>query len=326
MGDTSALEARLAGLQAQLGVATNQILAATGTTTLPEAQAAATRIGAALNAAGTAEAQKGQGTNVEIRTQNVTGLVGVKLGEQRNLQVYGGAAAQRLTGEVHLRGQAYQGATGYDARISPDMATGWVAGIAYSKPEIALKAALTYRSEIEHGSDISEVFPALGAAGVKTQDFKVTLPESYNLDFQTGVSPTMLLTAKVRYVPWSDFAIDPTLYTATTNTSIVSYNKDQWSAELGLGKKLSDKLSVAGNVGYDSGAGNPVSSLGPVDGFYSVGAGFKYNLNPAWSMSLGGKYMKFGDAKAVLPTKATVGSFEDNDGFVAGLKLAYHAK
>ena len=199
---------------------------------LATATATATQLGGALNAAATAQAQKGQGTNVEIRTNNATLLLGAKLGTNKNLQVYGGAAAQRLTGEVHLRGLAYQGATGYDARISPDTSYGWVAGVSYSIPKIALKAALTYRSEIEHQSPIAEVFPALGATGITTRDFKVTLPESYNLDFQTGVNPTTLLTAKVRYVPWSDFDIRPPTYgdaTALRNNGtplpIVSYDK-----------------------------------------------------------------------------------------------------
>lgn len=322
----AALQAQAATLQAQLATVSQQILTATNTTSIAEAQVAARRLGGAINAATVAEAQKGEGTNVEIRTHNVTGLVGVKLGEKRNFQVYGGAAAQHLTGEIHLRGKAYQQATGYDARISPDQSVGWVAGVAYAKPEIALKAALTYRSEIEHESSISEVFPALGAAGVTTQNFKVKTPESINLDFQTGVSPTMLLTAKARYVPWSKFKVEPNLYTETASTPIVSYEKDQWSAEVGLGKKVSDKLSLAGNIGYDSGAGNPVSSLGPVNGYYSAGAGIKYSITPEWSVSLGGKYLKFGDAKAELPTKAIVGDFAGNDGFVAGLKVAYQGK
>lgn len=276
------------------------------------------------NISTTAEAQKGEGTNVEIRTNNATALVGAKFGANKNFQVYGGPALQRLTGEVHLRGKAYQQATGYDAKISTDTALGWVAGVAYSKPEIALKASLTYRSEIDHKTKIAEVFPA--TARSTTQDFEVTLPESYNLDFQTGVSPTMLLTAKVRYVPWSDFAIKPTLYTATTNTPIVAYDKDQWSGELGLAKKINDKLAVSGNVGYDSGAGNPVSTLGPVEGYYSVGLGAKYNLTNEWSVSAGAKYLMFGDATANLPNGLTAGKFEDNDGVIAGVKLAYHSK
>ena len=329
--------------QAQAGIIKlQQAIAATaqagGDTTALQAQlkqavAKATQLGAALNAATTAETQKGQGTNVEIRTNNATLLLGAKLGANKNLQVYGGPAAQRLTGEVHLRGSAYQGATGYDARISPDTSYGWVAGVSYSIPKIALKAALTYRSEIEHQSPIAEVFPALGAAGTTTRDFKVTLPESYNLDFQTGINPTTLLTAKVRYVPWSDFDIRPPTYgdaTAKVNNGtalpIVSYDKDQWSAELGLGKKLSDKLAVSGAVGYDSGAGNPVSTLGPIKGYYSVGLGAKYNVTPNWSVSVGGKYLKFGDATAQLPTKAVAGQFEKNDGYIVGVKLAYQDK
>lgn len=287
---------------------------------------------AATNVAATAENQIGEGTNVEIRTNNATALIGTKFGANRNFQIYGGPAAQRLTGEVHLRGVAYQGAQGYDAKISTDTAVGWVAGVSYSKPEIALKAALTYRSKIKHDSVISEVFPALGANGTTSRDFSVTLPESYNLDFQTGVNPTTLLTAKVRYVPWSGFDIRPptygdaTLISAGKKLPIVSYDKDQWSAEIGFGKKLSDKLSVAGNIGYDSGAGNPATSLGPIKGYYSVGLGAKYSVTPEWSVSLGGKYLKFGDAQAQLPTNAIVGRFKDNDGFIAGLKVAYHAK
>lgn len=293
----------------------------------------ANRLVAATSVAVTSEAQKGQGTDVKIGTRNTSVLAGVKLGKNRNFQIYGGPAAQHLTGQVHLRGIAYQGAQGYDARISPDTAVGWVAGVAYAKPEIALKAALTYRSKIDHDTMIAEKFPALGDKGVTSRDFSVTLPESYNLDFQTGVNPTTLLTAKVRYVPWSDVDIRPPTYgdaTARTNNGIalpiVSYSDDQWSAEVGLGKRVTDRLAVSGAIGWDSGAGNPASTLGPIEGYYSVGLGAKYNITPAWSVALGGKYLKFGDATAHLPTGMTAGKFVDNDGFIAGVKLAYQAK
>lgn len=281
-------------------------------------------------AAAHAEATDGQKTNVEIRTNNLTMLVGAKLGANKNFQIYGGPVAQRVKGEVHLRGPAYQVMTGYDAKIATDTQLGWAAGLAFYKPEIALKAALTYRSEIEHDSEIAETIPVTGYVGKK--DFKVTLPDSWNLDFQTGVNPTTLLTAKVRYVPWSDFDIRPTQYTETTKLRypqglpIISYDKDQWSAEVGLGKRVSNRLAVSGAVGWDSGAGNPASSLGPIKGYYSLGLGARYNVTPEWSLSLGGKYFKFGDAQAQLPTKDKVGNFDSNDGYAVGVKLAYHAK
>ncbi|OAU94291.1 outer membrane protein transport protein [Moraxella catarrhalis] len=327
--------ARAQQLKEQADVVAANLMGATNTNSIEAATATATALGTALKAAQVTQALEGQGTNVEIRTNNLTMLVGAKLGANKNFQIYGGPVAQRVKGEVHLRGPAYQVMTGYDAKIATDTEVGWAAGLAFYKPEIALKAALTYRSEIEHDSEITETIPVTGYQG--TKDFKVTLPESWNLDFQTGVNPTTLLTAKVRYVPWSDFDIRPTQYTETTKLRypqglpIVSYDKDQWSAEVGLGKRVTDRLAVSGAVGWDSGAGNPTSTLGPIKGYYSLGLGARYNFTPEWSLSLGGKYFKFGDADARIPPQVvdnagTSGRFEDNDGYAVGVKLAYHAK
>lgn len=265
-------------------------------------------------------------TNVSLSSQNFTGLLGVKLGEKKNIQIYGGPTIQRLEGDVHLRGNAYKTASGYDANIARDTAYGWMAGIAYLKPEIALKAALTYRSEIDHDVNTTENLPARGAAGVGTNEITVTTPKSVNLDFQTGINPTTLLTAKARWVPWSDFAIKPKIYGSASGLNLVSYDDDAWTAEVGLGKKLSPQLAISGAVGYDSGAGNPITSLGPVEGNWNVGLGAKYNLTPEWAISGGVKYLMFGDAKAKLPDGDIVGDFQDNDGWVYGLRLSYQKK
>ncbi len=265
-------------------------------------------------------------TNVSISSQNFTGLLGVKLGEKKNIQIYGGPTIQRLEGDVHLRGNAYKTASGYDASIARNTDYGWMAGIAYLKPEIALKAALTYRSEIDHDVTVTENFPALGAAGVGTNEITITMPKSVNLDFQTGINPTTLLTAKARWVPWSDFAIKPTIYGKASGLNLISYDDDAWTAEVGLGKKLSPQLAISGAVGYDSGAGNPITSLGPVEGNWNVGLGAKYNLTPEWAVSGGVKYLMFGDAKAKLPDGSIVGDFQDNDGWVYGVRLSYQKK
>ena len=265
-------------------------------------------------------------TNVSVSSQNFTGLLGVKLGEKKNIQIYGGPTIQRLEGDVHLRGNAYKTASGYDANITRDTAYGWMAGIAYLKPEIALKAALTYRSEIDHDVNMTENLPALGAAGVGTNEITITTPKSVNLDFQTGINPTTLLTAKARWVPWSDFAIKPKIYGSASGLNLVSYDDDAWTAEVGLGKKLSPQLAISGAVGYDSGAGNPITSLGPVEGNWNVGLGAKYNLTPEWAISGGVKYLMFGDAKAKLPDGSIVGDFQDNDGWVYGVRLSYQKK
>ena len=286
--------------------------------------------------------RNGEGTNVEVRTENLTGIIGAKLGENKNFQVYGGPVAQRVKADVKLRGTAYEAANGYTTHISADQDYGWLAGVAYSKPEIALQAALTYRSEIEHNTQASENYPfvnrlpsALGLSSNRVDTIEITTPKSVNFDFQTGINPTMLATAKVRWVPWSDFAIVPSLYNDVSGLnpaygpdglSLVSYDKDQWLVELGLAKRLTPALAITGNVGWDSGAGNPVSSLGPIEGYYSAGLGAKYNVTENWAISAGGKYLWFGDAKGQIPSKTIVSDFEDNDGFALGVKLSYQAK
>ncbi|MGP5792254.1 hypothetical protein ACTXP0_04270 [Psychrobacter celer] len=270
-----------------------------------------------------------EATNVEVRSHTLSLIGGMKFGNQNQFQVYGGPVAQRLEAYVKLRGNAYKGATGYTSHISPDQDYGWLAGISYSKPEIALKAALTYRSEIDHTLTAAEYFPALAIQGQNpnsTNDFEITTPKSVNLDFQTGVNPTTLATAKVRWVPWSDFSIRPPVYTQASNLPLVDYSDDQWQVELGLGKRLAPALAVNGSIGWDSGAGDPTSSLGPIEGYYSVGLGAKYNVTENWAVSAGGKYLWFGDAEGSLPDGTIVSNFEDNDGYVAGVKISYQAK
>ncbi len=296
-----------------------------------------------LEAAKGLAATAGQATQVEVRTESITGILGAKFGPNKEFQAYGGPVAQRVTADVKLRGTAYSSATGYTTHISNDQDYGWIAGMAYSKPEIALKAALTYRSEIKHDAKAFETFPIATAAGAtaglalptsRDGDIEINTPESVNFDFQTGVNPTTLVTAKVRWVPWSEFAIVPSLYNDVSKIStkddeglaLVSYDKDQWLVELGLAKRLTPALAVTGTVGWDSGAGNPVTSLGPIEGYYSAGLGAKYNFTENWAISAGGKYLWFGDAEGQIPTKAVVSNFEDNDGFALGVKLSYQAK
>ncbi|WP_298735818.1 OmpP1/FadL family transporter [uncultured Psychrobacter sp.] len=305
---------------------------------LQQAQGDLIGLQAARNLADTA----GQETQVEVRSENLTGILGAKFGANKEFQVYGGPVIQQVKADVKLRGTAYSSASGYTAHISNDQDYGWLAGLSYSKPEIALKAALTYRSEIEHEADASEVFPIATAAGAtagralpttRNDKIDITTPESVNFDFQTGINPTTLATAKVRWVPWSDFAIVPSLYNDVSKIAtqdddglaLVSYDDDQWVVELGLAKRLSPALAVSGNIGWDSGAGDPVTSLGPIEGYYSVGLGAKYNVTENWAVSAGGKYLWFGDAEGQIPNKTVVSNFEDNDGYIVGVKLSYQA-
>jgi long-chain fatty acid transport protein len=136
----------------------------------------------------------------------------------KNFMIYGGPALQEPQADVHLRGLTYQASSGYNNSFD-DMAVGWVAGMSYAKPELGILASLTYRSEIEHKTVIKEDVPLADLIGFDyshTNRGSVTTPESVNLNLQTGLNQTTAVFARVRWVPWSDFAYYPPALKATT--------------------------------------------------------------------------------------------------------------
>ena len=343
-GDGNAILTDLTGLNAtgvtnRINTLTETVVSATATQDQKNAAIAEiTGLRTAQALTGAELANAGENTKVEVRSNNLTAILGMKLGANKNIQIYGGPVAQRIEADTRLRGTAYGPATGYTSRTSPDTAYGYIAGVAYSIPEIALKAALTYRSEIEHTSQTYEVYPLAPVlsggvlAATRSSEIETTTPKSVNFDFQTGLNPTTLATAKVRWVPWGDFSIVPPLYNDASKgrfpdgLALVDYDDDQWQVEVGVAKRVAPALAVSGTVGWDSGAGDETTSLGPIDGYYSLGLGAKYNVTENWAVSAGGKYLWFGDAKGKLPTGKLVGDFQDNDGYILGLKLSYQDK
>lgn len=286
-----------------------------------------------------------EATKVEVKSQNIAMILGFQPNE--NFNIYGGGVYQTIKGNVQLRGLAYGGTNlfgGYNANISEDGAVGWLAGFAYQIPEIALKASITYRSEVEHTVGIDEssigtaILPAIinnpALVGVNAKgDTDVTTPQSVNLDFQTGIMANTVAFANVRWVNWKDFAIRPYAFGVAAEQAVkggfdlVAYTDDQWSTNVGLGRKLNDQWAGNVSVGWDSGAGNPVTTLGPTEGYWNVGLGMQYSPTPATFIAGGVKYFWLGDAKAQtgaqFGTSASVAEFNDNDALAYGLKMGY---
>lgn len=301
-------------------------------------------------------------TNVEVDTQNISMVFGYQPTE--NWNIYGGGVYQTVKGDVSLRGSAYSLYNGYDANIKETGGVGWLAGAAFQIPEIALKASLTYRSEIDHDVNINEsitlvdrlsdpkysgliglippkykpiVEGAIAANGAEGKT-RITTPQSVNLDFQTGIMANTVAFANVRWVNWKDFAIRPYKFGKVSEAvglavdrpngfNLVEYTDDQWSVNVGVGRKFSEKWAGNVSVGWDSGAGNPVTTLGPTEGFWDVGLGLQYSPTPQTFISGGVKYFWLGDAKAQTGAQAGgpdyVAEFSDNKAIAYGLKMGY---
>ncbi len=287
-------------------------------------------------------------TKVKVDTQNLSFVFGFQ--PTQNWNIYAGGVYQTIKGNVSLRGQAYSIYNGYDADIKETGGAGWLAGVAYQIPEIALKASVTYRSEIDHDVNIREKIPTLPALSLLGQDAaaaaianssadtKITTPQSVNFDFQTGIMANTVAFANVRWVNWKDFAIQPYKFGQLSQVvgplvgrpngfNLVEYADDQWTVNAGVGRKLNEKWAGNVSVGWDSGAGNPVTTLGPTEGYWNVGLGVQYSPTPQTFIAGGVKYFWLGDAKAQTGAQAGtdqyVAEFSDNNAIAYGLKLGY---
>ncbi|NUG00551.1 outer membrane protein transport protein [Acinetobacter oleivorans] len=313
----------------------------------------------------------------EFDIQNLSFILGYQ--PTKNWNLYAGPVYQTFKSQVELRGNVFSLYNGYDFHTKTVGDLGWLAGLAYQIPEKAVKVSLTYRSAITHKVNATENAPLIDmlstqqgrdlvnqhldymiSIGQMTSQKKAYLnqiianlpeqedtgttkfksPDSVNLEFQTGLRQGTLLFGSVRWVNWSDLALQPYRFGEISKVvgglstpsrpegfNLVRYYDDQWSLNLGLGQRFSPKWLSSVSVGWDSGAGDKVSTGGPSKGYYNLGVGAQYSPTSQYFISGGVKYYWLGDAKAQLGAQAGsdyyVGEFKDNHSVSYGLKIGY---
>jgi long-subunit fatty acid transport protein len=246
------------------------------------------------------------GSTASIDATAVTGIVRYRF--PSNFSVYGGLRAQSASGEVALQ------PSGYTMSTSTETDYGWLAGVAYEKPEIALRVALTYNSAIDHTFTVQE-------NGDPSLPFTTTVPQSWNLEFQTGIMADTLLFGSVRYVDWTAFDITPVGYLGVTGTSLVSYDDDTTTYTLGVGRRFNDTWSGSISFSHEAGTGPFSGNLGPTDGFTSAQVAAVYTMG---NMKITGglRYIDIGEAQTRLGPGVTT-NFAGNYGWAAGIRIGY---
>lgn len=256
------------------------------------------------------------GTFADADATALTGILRYKF--EGGFSVHGGLRAQKASGEIGLDGAGYggplpDGLTGYQVRLDDDIALGYLVGVAYEKPEIALRVALTYNSSITHKFDTTQ--PAGFPADTVTE---VELPQSVNLDFQSGVAKDTLVFGQIRWVDWSSFLIDPEGFPGNGLVEL----EDTTTYTLGVGRKFSDKWAGSVSISYEGkGSDDLVSPLAPTDGRIGVSVGAAYTLDNM-KISMGINYTKVGDARPQTGGVARANMI-DNDLIGVGFKVGW---
>jgi long-chain fatty acid transport protein len=264
-----------------------------------------------------------QGATAELETNAVTAVLKYRF--PNDVSIYGGLRYQMMSATADL---PYVSG-GYTVDGDLDGAWGWLVGVAYEKPEIALRIGLTYSSEITQELDTEEVSAAfiptgIAAAGRLASTTEIVTPQSVTLDFQSGVAENTLVFGSVRWADWTEFDISPSGYSRLPNPltgqplgPLVEYEDDRWTYTLGVGRQLSEEWAVAGTVAYEPSTGSIAGNLGPTDGFTSVGVGVTYT-HASFRVTTGLRYVWLGDAETPQGS-----DFNDNTAIAGGIQIGY---
>jgi long-chain fatty acid transport protein len=280
------------------------------------------------------------GTKADVDSKEFNVLARYEVNER--FSVHGGFRHTRLESSVTLSGLAYGGLSGYSASFEEDADVALIAGVAYEVPEIALRVALTYFQGTEHEFRTRETLGGLGvgslpaaALGLPFNPFStestttVETPDAVNLDFQTGLNQSTLLFGQLRYAWYGDTITSPPFFDALNEPTIPGSSlteiQDSYSLEVGIGRKLTDRISGSVSFGYEPEDDDDlVSPLAPTNGLKSVGLGMSYAVTDQVTVAGGLRYVWLGDAFAETGTPDTARTtFDDNTVVGIGAEIGY---
>lgn len=278
-----------------------------------------------------------------------------------NWSLHGGVRAQWASGDIRLDGNAYGGATfqdgagnvlaadtvvaatggllsgntvsGYEVEFDQDLAFGFLLGGAYEIPEYALRVSVTYFSPITHNFDTNESFntrlpPGAGASPAgsvspSSGKTEVELPQSVNLDFQTGVAKNTLIFGGIRWAEWTAFEISPENFAEASGATLVTLDEDTFTYKLGVAQRLNENWIVSGAFVYEPPGDRLKSPLAPTTGYQQIELGARYTVDK-WEIGAGMRYRWLGDAKPETGTPDVArADFRDNTALTLGVRVGY---
>jgi len=234
--------------------------------------------------------------------------------------------------------------------VSSTSKMGYLIGVAYSMPEIALRAELTYQPQTKFAtttafapsaavvcaqmapldcSDLAnagtyaltnDAITAAGAASVTN----LSLPDTIAFNFQTGIAKDTLMTASYRKSSWGKAQIN-----IAAPVAITTNFDDAVSYSLGIGRKFTDSLSGSITYSKEESTGSTSTSLFSVsDGSEAISVGLQYKQDNM-AISGGISQRKVGNMtvdpgfEASSPLFGSTMNYSGNTVTAMGLKLSF---
>ena len=201
-----------------------------------------------------------------------------------------------------------------------------VVGAAYENKEIALRVELMVQAETDMTLNAkSSLSPLDPTAPSSISGAKLVIPQTMTLSFQSGIAEDPLLFGSIHKADWNTAQIAiPANGThasgAVTNVDSDFANRTAYS--IGIGRKLSDSISVLGSYATEGGGG--ATSTDPFtlsDGSQTLALGARYTYENM-TISGGYSYTKVGDVTVTHATGLTA-TYADNKVTGIGLKIGF---
>ena len=195
-----------------------------------------------------------------------------------------------------------------DVVTTPDSGIGYMAGLSYEVPAIALKVLLTQAP----GIDIDVPATVVGSGTVSQPTFTT-------LEFETGIAEDTLLYGSIHQGEHASAQVK------LKGVGAISSFEDGEKYNIGIGRKFNDKLS--GSLSYTTEEGTSAtgtSLLSPTNGTDTYSLGLNYSTETV-DISFGYAMSVYGD-KAVttlIGGNPFTGNFKNNDASTVGLRIKF---
>ena len=192
--------------------------------------------------------------------------------------------------------------------------TGYIAGVAYERKDIALRVEYILEQDVDF-----ELATTGGLLGAATANTTGSIPDYQTINFQSGIAEDTLLFGSIRRADWSNHQIAVAPQTQAAPTSSFS---DSTTYSIGLGRRISDELSVSASYSFEADSeATGTSLLSTTDGYDTIGLGARYALSSGTEISGGVALTSVGDK--TVTASGIPGAFTDNSVTSFGIKLAF---
>ena len=168
----------------------------------------------------------------------------------------------------------------------------------------------------------------LAAAAAVPGSSTLVIPQTITLNFQSGIAEDTLLFGSIHQADWDNAQINIPANAATGAIAVGSSFTSKTSYSVGLGRKISDDLSLIASYSTEDGGGS--TSTDPftlTDGYQTLGVAARYTRDNM-TFTAGYGYTKVGDVLVsydltALGMGVLTADYKDNDISAIGVKIGF---